>query len=298
MIALSPSAGLLTTLGDTKRCRGRPRADFLGSRESLFAGAGYWPRKERSEEGIVLLRQGLAANRDVGAKVTQAYFMAALTGAYGKMGQVKEGLAVVAEALELVSKAGERFYEAELYRLKGELALKQSEVQGPESEVHKAAETCYLRAIETARQQQAKSLELRATTSLARLLAKQGRRGEARAMLAEIYNWFTEGFDAADLMEAKALLGHLSASPMLRVHAFSMAHEAKKGLPTPFYPPCLGLPPVIVTTSLTDSQCIRNPVFSRNQPPSGPAVAISTKPRSISLNPKINQAARWYATRS
>jgi ATPase subunit of ABC transporter with duplicated ATPase domains len=114
----------------------------------------------------------------------------------------------------------ERFYEAELYRLKGQLTLQQfnvqsskfqvqesprSEVRGPESE----AEECFLKAIEISRQQQAKSLELRATVSLARLWQQQGRKEEARQMLAEIYGWFTEGFDTRDLQEAKALLEEL-----------------------------------------------------------------------------------------
>ncbi len=99
----------------------------------------------------------------------------------------------------------DRFYEAELHRLKGELLLKREPSNVGE------ARSCFQRAVEIARNQGAKSLELRATMSLARLLAKQRRRGEARAMLAEIYNWFTEGFDTADLKEAEELLDELSA---------------------------------------------------------------------------------------
>jgi len=131
---------------------------------------------------------------------------------------------VVAEALALVDKTGERVEEAELYRLKGELTLQQesqkskaktqkSKVTDPRSptpDPQGEAEACFLRAIEIARKQQAKSLELRATTSLARLWQQQGKRKEAHAMLAEIYHWFTEGFDTKDLQEAKALLEELT----------------------------------------------------------------------------------------
>ena len=127
---------------------------------------------------------------------------------YGKAGQAEEGLAALAEALTVVDKSGERFYEAELYRLKGTLTL-QSQVQGPKSQVEEA-EACFHRAIEIARRQQAKSLELRAAMSLARLWQQQGKKEEARQMLAEIYGWFTEGFDTKDLQEAKALLEELA----------------------------------------------------------------------------------------
>jgi predicted ATPase len=139
-----------------------------------------------------------------------------LAEAYGKVGQVEEGLSALAEALAVTHKTGERYYEAELYRLKGQLTL-QLQVLSPKSQVEETlpaseadAEGYFLKAIEVARQQQAKSLELRATTSLARLLQSQGKCDEARHMLAEIYGWFTEGFDTADLKDAKALLEELS----------------------------------------------------------------------------------------
>jgi predicted ATPase len=107
----------------------------------------------------------------------------------------------------MVDKTDERWNEAELYRLKGELTL-QSKVQGPSYKV-KEAEEYFLKAIEIARQQQAKSLELRAATSLARLWQRQGKKAEAHNLLSDIYNWFTEGFDTLDLKEAKALLDEL-----------------------------------------------------------------------------------------
>ena len=150
------------------------------------------------------------------------YILALLAEAYGKGGQVEEGLAAVAEALELVDRTGERYYEAELYRLKGTLTLQSQTSLGQVSDksmtsqsttaVEKEAEACFLKAIEIAQRQQAKSLELRASTSLARLWQKQGKKDEARQMLAEIYGWVTEGFDTKDLQEAKALLEELEES--------------------------------------------------------------------------------------
>jgi predicted ATPase len=123
---------------------------------------------------------------------------------YARLGDVENGLTIVAEGLAQVDKTGERICEAELHRLNGELLLVR--YMPNTSEVEKT----FRRAIEIARQQSAKSWELRATMSLARLLAKQGRRDEARAMLAEIYNWFTEGFDTADLRDARTLLDELA----------------------------------------------------------------------------------------
>ena len=142
--------------------------------------------------------------------MSQPYFLALLVEAYGKVGQVEEGLSVLAEALALVDRTGERNYEAELYRLKGMLTLKQSGVQSPESKVEREAEECFQKAIEIVRRQEAKSWELRAVMSLSRLWQQQGKKEEARQMLAEIYGWFTEGFDTKDLQEAKALLDALN----------------------------------------------------------------------------------------
>jgi predicted ATPase len=111
---------------------------------------------------------------------------------------------VLAEALTMVNNSGERNYEAELYRLKGELLLQHATGSGDEAEAY------FCQALNIARHQQAKSLELRAAMSLARLWQRQGKRAEAHALLAPIYGWFTEGFDTADLQEAKALLAELA----------------------------------------------------------------------------------------
>lgn len=174
------------------------------------------------EEGIALMRQGLAAHLAIGAKTIRPYLLALLAEACGKAGQAEEGLRLLAEVETEIEKTDERFYEAELWRIKGELTLQQRQVssvkepkvqrpKGPFRTPQLEAEACFLKAIEIARQQQAKSLELRATMSLARLWQQQGKRDEARQMLAEIYGWFTEGFDTRDLQEAKALLEELRA---------------------------------------------------------------------------------------
>jgi len=132
-------------------------------------------------------------------------------------------LTALAEALAAVDRTGQRFYEAELYRPKGQLTLETggwrletdpssqaSSLQPPVSkEVEQEAEGYFLKSIEIARRQQAKSLELRAVMSLSRLWQHQGKKTEARQLLAEIYNWFTEGFDTKDLQEAKVLLEEL-----------------------------------------------------------------------------------------
>jgi predicted ATPase len=128
-------------------------------------------------------------------------------------GQVEEGLTVLAEALAAVNSSEERTYEAELWRIKGELLLTQEgyrlQAEGLREKTEEA-EGCFLRAIAIAQKQHAKSLELRAVMSLARLWQSQGKTAEARTMLSEVYNWFTEGFDTKDLQEAKALLDELS----------------------------------------------------------------------------------------
>jgi predicted ATPase len=164
-----------------------------------------WSRAEQGavEEGLADLYQGLAALRTTGVVLTLSELLAMLAETYGKGGRADEGLGVLAEALTVVDKSGERFWEAELYRLKGELLL----VLSPDNKAE--AETCFRQALATTRHQQAKSLELRVAMSLSRLWQHQGKRDEARQLLEEVYGWFTEGFDTADLQEAKALLEEL-----------------------------------------------------------------------------------------
>jgi TOMM system kinase/cyclase fusion protein len=161
----------------------------------------------RGTEEIVQIHQGLAAYRATGSVLRQSYYLALLAEAYGKVGQVEEGLKVLDEALAGVHKTGEDVCKAELYRLKGELL--QSRVTSREAEVSTSysqeAEECFQQALAVAQRQQARSWELRAAMSLSRLW-QQGKRQEAYDLLAPIYHWFTEGFDTADLQEAKALL--------------------------------------------------------------------------------------------
>ena len=166
----------------------------------------------QTSDGLNLMRDGLTAARLTGGKIWQSFWLALLAEVRAAAGEINQALESIAQALAHAEQSGERFYEAELYRLKGELTIRRSARANDQLPVRPGteAEACFLRAIKIARHQQAKWWELRATTSLARLLAKQGKRDEARAMLAEIYNWFTEGFDTADLKDAKALLGELS----------------------------------------------------------------------------------------
>jgi predicted ATPase len=159
------------------------------------------------EEGIAQIRQCLTAYQATGAELVRPYWLALLAEACWKVGQAEEGLRALTEALAVAHKTGEGFYEAELYRLKGELL---QNVEGGMRRAEWTTEACFQQALDIARRQQAKSLELRAAMSLSRLWQRQGKRAEAYTLLAPIYGWFTEGFDTADLQEAKALLDELT----------------------------------------------------------------------------------------
>jgi predicted ATPase len=154
------------------------------------------------QEGITQMREGAAADQASTIRLYVSGTLGHLARAQGEAGHLEEGLTTLAEALALVEEADERHWEAELHRLRGELLR----MQGAEAE----AEASFHKAIEVARRQQAKSWELRATVSLCRLWQSQGQLGEARQALAEIYGWFTEGFDTTDLREARGLLEQLS----------------------------------------------------------------------------------------
>ncbi len=176
-------------------------ATELGSLAPM-AGATVFRGWALAELGQAL--DGIAEIRRSSAIVPSTRLFALLAAAQAKAGQVEEGLKTVTEALERVAQTGDRLSESDLRRLKGDLVLMQDVSKADE------AEQCFRTAIDVAREQSAKWWELRATMSLARLLAKQSKRDEARAMLAEIYGWFTEGFDTVDLKDAKALLAELS----------------------------------------------------------------------------------------
>lgn len=205
-IALSSEHGLVFYLAQATIARGWTLAE-----------------QGRPVEGIEQMRQGLTADEATGAKLLRPHLLALLAEALGKAGRPEEGLTVLAEALVVSRQSGNRYYDAELYRLKGELLLIQaagrhvSPAATDEDVVVEAqptmvmrAERCLDEAIRIAQEQRAKSWELRAVMSLARLYRKQGRKEQARRMLEETYGWFTEGFDTADLKEAKELLDQLS----------------------------------------------------------------------------------------
>jgi predicted ATPase len=159
----------------------------------------------QGEEGIGQMHQGLAAVQSTSTTLVRPSNLGRLAEAYGKVERLEEELRVLNEALVQVHQSGERYYEAELHRLQGEAWLRHAvpDVQ--------QAETCLRQALAVARHQQTKSLELRATMSLARLWQRQGKRTEARQLLAEVYGWFTEGFETADLREAGSLLTALAS---------------------------------------------------------------------------------------
>jgi len=158
----------------------------------------------QAHEGLEQIQQGLTAWRATGAEQLRSYFLGLLAEVYEAIGSPAAGFMAITEALTLVDKTGERWYEPELHRLKGALLLQQS------ADHHAEAQACFQQAIDLARSLQAKSWELRAATSLARLWQQLGKCDEAYQLLAEVYGWFTEGFDTADLQEAKALLEELA----------------------------------------------------------------------------------------
>jgi len=184
-------------------------------RGRALAEQGYY------EEGIKQMRQGLTTYLATSTELGRSLILYGLAEVYGKAGQIEEGLSTLAEAFAIVKRTEIHRDEAEPYRIKGELTLQKFKAQGSKFQVQESsvsgvrspeseAEEYFSLAIEISQRQQAKSLELRATVSLARLWQTQGKLREAHQMLSRIYHWFTEGFDTKDLQEAKALLDELS----------------------------------------------------------------------------------------
>jgi predicted ATPase len=174
---------------------------------SAFGGfISGWALSEQggSDETFAQLRRGLHSWRATGAGVFLPLFGCQLADALRKSARLEEAIVALDEAFEAAEQNEEPWWKSELHRVRGELLL-----AAPADAAGDAAEQCFRQAIDLARLQGAKSLELRALTSLSRLLRSQGKSDEARQMLAEIYGWFTEGFDTADLKEAKALLEEL-----------------------------------------------------------------------------------------
>jgi predicted ATPase len=222
----------------TEECMALAREQGFASfsaRATMILG---WVLAEQGQgtAGIAQICQGVAALQATRQENEWPYYLALLAEAYGNVGRAEEGLSTVAEALAVADDTGVRFYEAELYRLKGQLTLQQfpgaceqvsehsrvgmAHHDGPAAEAEtvggahppgeEEAEACFLRAVDIARTQQAKTLQLRAAISLARLWQRQGKTEEAHRMLGEIYSWFTEGFDTKDVQEARALLEALA----------------------------------------------------------------------------------------
>jgi predicted ATPase len=154
----------------------------------------------QGEVGLEQLRQGMAAVLATGQELMRPLGLVLLAEAAGHVGQVEDGLRLLAEALTMLEASGQGYLLAEAHHLQGTLLLRQAVPDAAQ------AEACFQQALAIARRQQAKAWELRTATSLARLWQHQGKRAEARELLAPIYGWFTEGFDTTDLQEAKALL--------------------------------------------------------------------------------------------
>jgi predicted ATPase len=162
----------------------------------------------RLEEGLAKLQQALDLYRATGVRFTLTDLLGSLAEAHGMAGDMEEGLEFMSQALAEVERGGERYYEAELYRIKGELLLKKAE-RGDRAAMESEAEACFRKSLAVARGQEGKSFELRTAVSLGRLLKRHGQESEARKLLEDIYGWFTEGFDMPDLKEAKSLLEEL-----------------------------------------------------------------------------------------
>jgi tetratricopeptide (TPR) repeat protein len=209
--SLSLNARLLSLLGDHAALDERTDElvavateqgfPFWRAQGTIFRG---WVKVENGDvaEGISLLRSGSTAFRATGAELWMPHYIALLARACEIAGQIEEAMTLLDDALEIVERTGERWFAAELNRHKGQLLLRRGHAE--------AAEELYRTALGIAREQEAKLWELRAAVSLARLRRRQSRRAEARDLLAPVYGWFTEGFDTADLKDAKALLDELA----------------------------------------------------------------------------------------
>jgi predicted ATPase len=210
-VSLTNGARLLSFVGDDA-----PLEEWAGRLAAVATERGFvlwratatmfrgWVRVNNGEvtEGIALLRSGSAAYRATGAEAWVPYQIALLARACEIAGQIEEAVDLLDGALQIVERTGERWLEAELYRHKGQLLLRQGHSE--------AAEELYRKALSIAEEQEAKLWEMRAAVSLARLRRDQRRCAEARDLLAPVYGWFTEGFDTPDLQEAKTLLDWLN----------------------------------------------------------------------------------------
>jgi class 3 adenylate cyclase/tetratricopeptide (TPR) repeat protein len=228
-LALSWAAALHQLRGEAGRTREVAERDlalateqiipFFAAHAMVLRGWAFF-EEGRCDEGIARLREGVDAYRATGANLESPHWLTLLAEGCGKAGRTEEALDILREALAQVERSGIRYHEAEMHRLEGELRLG---FDGARSEV------CFQRAIGIARAQQAKSWELRAALSLARLWRDQGKPAEAHALLAPVYNWFTEGFGTPVLLEAKALLDELGSNPRFAIDQGAAAISACVG---------------------------------------------------------------------
>ena len=178
----------------------------------VFYRGERWVLEGRAKEGVAEMRRGLEMMLGTGTGTCMTRLLARMADVCRRVGDVETGLSVVSEAMGLVLKLDERYMEAELNRLRGELILaSRGSAARAKAEAETEAERCFLEALEVSRRQSAKSWELRAAMSLGRLWARQGKRGEARELLYAAYGWFSEGFETPDLQDARELLKQLEA---------------------------------------------------------------------------------------
>jgi len=207
-LSLFFAAAVHHVLGEPAVVRERAEAAIVLARAHGFGLVLAWAstllgwamsREGQTENGIAMIRRGTAATRQTGSEQFRPYFLAVLADACAAAGRPEEGLAAVTEALATAAKTGERFYEAELHRLNGELLGRRTA----------SAEACLVRAVEIARRQGARALELRAALSVSRLWREQGRQADARRILLDVRSGFPEGLGTVDLREAQALLNEM-----------------------------------------------------------------------------------------
>jgi len=188
-------------------------------------------RQGHATEGILAVRRGLAAHRETGAVVGVMHFLTLLAELHGLAGQVEEGLQAAGEALALAMTTGNKYMEPDIYRVRGDLLARLASngraSRGDPAHLPATAEGCFRRAIELARRRSARSLELRAATSLGRLWRERGESGRARCLLEPLCGWFAEGADTADLIAARQLVAGLSTARQVRVTRAAARREAR-----------------------------------------------------------------------
>jgi predicted ATPase len=218
----------LLTLADEKGALFR-KAEGMTLKGSLLASSG------KASDAVQMITSGITAIRSTGATLWAPLFLTYLTRAYAELGQFDDAWSSISDAMTAVETTKQRWFEAEVNRMAGEIALKTLEPDAVKAEAY------FERALAVARQQQAKSWELRAAMSVARLWRDQGKQDEARDLLAPIYGWFSEGFDTLDLKQAQTLLEQLASQGPSRSRRTGYGRSAP-GTSRPFAAPLSGRP--------------------------------------------------------